>query len=149
MRRAFWPGTRANHATHFAAYLRFCQHYRLQPVNPAADTLCLYATHLSRTLKSPKALMNYISSIRLLHNYWDEPGDNLDSFKLSPVTRALKIGMRHSKHQRLPIEPPLLKKLCRSCDKARSPAGRMLKCAVLFAFYGFLRQLNARFDSGP
>ena len=83
-----------------------------------------------------------MSSIRLLHNYWDEPADNLDSFKLSLVTRALKIGMRHSEHQRLPVDPSLLRKLCTLCDEEHSSAGRMLKCAVLFAFYGFLRQSN-------
>jgi len=142
MRRAFRPGTRANHATHFSTYLRFCEHYSCQPVNPSVDTLCLYATHLARRLKSPKVVMNYLSSVKLLHDYWDEPAGNLGSFQLSLVKRGLKMNMRHAERQRLPIDPPLLKKLCRACDQARSPAGRMLKCAILLAFYGFLRQSN-------
>ena len=142
MSHAYRPGTKANHTRQFKVYIQFCQHYKLQALNPSTETLCLYATYLSNRLKAPKAVSNYMAAVRLLHKYLDLLPENMDSFQLSLILRAIKINKRHCEHQKPPIDPPLLKRLCQLCDRIKSPSSRMLKCALVFAFYGFLRQSN-------
>ena len=140
--KAFRPGTVSNHKSQFLLYIRFCQHYRLQDIDPTNDTVCMYATYLSKRFVSPQSVCNYMSAVRLLHKYLAIPAPALDSFDLKLTIRAIKLSMRHTPSQRRPLTVDMLRAMCTICDGLPASIGKMLKVALLFGFCGFLRQSN-------
>lgn len=102
----------------------------------------MYATHLSQHFISPSSVANYISGVRLLHKYISAPCKALDSFELTLTMRAIKLTVRHVPRRKLPITPLSLRKLCIACDSMDSTLGKILKVAVLFGYFGMLRQSN-------
>ena len=93
------------------------------------------------TFKCPKTIRNYVSAIKLMHQYLHVSSPALCSFELSLILCSLDINMRHVPHQRLPITPDILHGMCSLCD-SRDIFGQVLKCAILFSFYGFFPQSN-------
>lgn len=140
-RQAFRPGTAANHRSQFRAYFAFCMEFNLQDVNPSVDTICMYVEHLAQRFRSPKAVGNYISGVRLLHKYLGVACPSLHCFELDLMLRALDLTLQHVPNQRHPVTPDILQQLCQMCDHL-GPMGRALKCAYLFGFFGLLRQSN-------
>ena len=141
-RHAFRPGTTTNHRTQFMSYIAFCQHYDLQDLNPAPETIAMYATYLSQRLKSPRSVANYISGVRLLHKYAGAPAPALESFELTLTMRAIKLTLRHSPQRKLPFTPAMLSKVCAVCDSMSNPLGKTLKVAILLGYFGMLRRSN-------
>ena len=85
--------------------------------------------------------MNYISDVRLLHKLLGIDVPALCSFDLHLMLRATRLTMTASPRQKLPITPAILLDLCAACDRL-GDFGVPLKCAILFAFFAFLRQSN-------
>ena len=139
--QAFRPGTTRNHTQQFKLYLSFCLHFHLQDINPTADTICWYIEFLARSFQSPKSIKNYISGIRLLHKLTHVECPNLYSFEVHLHLRALPLTMNRFPKQKLPITLDLLLKLCQ-LSTPLGDIGKVLKCAFLFAFFGYLRQSN-------
>jgi hypothetical protein len=140
-RKAFRPGTQANHNTQFSTYITFCIYYGLQDINPSPSTICAYTEFLARTFKSPQTIKNYISGVHLLHRYLELDPTSLQCFQLQLILRAMDIAMEHVPNQKSPITIYMLRQLCNACDSLRA-LGTVIKCALLFGFYGFLRQSN-------
>ena len=138
---AFRPGTQANHNTQFSTYLAFCMYYGLQDINPTPSTICAYAEFLARTCKSPRTIKNYVSGVRLLHKNLGLDPPSLHCFQLQLILRAMEIAMDHFSNQKLPITVSMLRELCIACNTLGT-LGSIIKCALLFGFYGFLRQSN-------
>ena len=138
---AYRPGTRANHRTQVTSYLKFCISNDLQFVDPSTDTLCLYTEFLAQKFTSAKSVRNYLSAISFYHNVIGIPASNLGSFDYRLMQRALPLTMRAVPLQRLPMDPPLLRRICDICDHI-GVLGTILKCAFLLSFFGFLRQSN-------
>ena len=122
-------------------YIRFCLHFGLQNIDPSTSTILMYGEFLARTFQSPKTIRNYISGVRLMHKYLDIHLAALYSFELTLLLRFMDINMQHIPNQRLPINVTMLNKMVNACDSLNA-IGKVLKCALLLGFYGFLRQYN-------
>lgn len=150
-KQAFRPGTSANHICQFKAYIKFCAIYGRRDINPSQDTLCIYIEYLAQKFKSAKSVKNYLSAVTLLHKYVGADTTQLQSFETDLMLRAIKLTMLHTPRQRREISTDILTRLSKVCDK-QGLMGANLKCAVLFAYFGFLRQSNlaptsaAKFD---
>lgn len=101
----------------------------------------MYIEFLARSFVSAHSIRNYLSGVRLLHKYLGRSSPSLDSFDVDLMLRALDITLPHVPVRRLPITEPLLLAICELCD-SQDILGKVLKCAVLFAYFGFLRQSN-------
>ena len=115
--------------------------HKLSHVKPSVDTLCVYIEHLASKFKADKAVKNYFSAVRLLHKYRDWPTDNLDSFQVELMLRALPITMRHVPRKSAQMTPAILRNLC-GLAADLGALGSMLQFAFLISFYGFLRSSN-------
>ncbi len=140
-RNAFRPGTRGNHQAQFSLYIAFCLFYGVQDINPSVQVICMYVEFLTRTFTSPRSIRNYVSGVRLLHKYLGQTPASLYSFQLDLMLRALDITMFHTPLRRQPIDLDLLQKICDKCD-VFGILGKVVKCAFIFGFFGFLRQSN-------
>jgi hypothetical protein len=139
--QAFRPGTTANHISQFRMYISFCIQFKLRDVNPSVDVICLFVEYLAQRFRSPQSVRNYVSGVRLLHKYLGITCPSLYSFELDLMLRALDITLVHVPNQRLPLTPGILQQLCQICD-GLGTLGRVVKCALLFGFFGLLRQSN-------
>ena len=78
MRRSNNQSTRANHRTHYAAYVEFCNEYEFQQFPATTWRYCQFAQYLAWQQKKPGTIKNYVSTIRVLHRlqgYWTpDPG---------------------------------------------------------------------------
>jgi hypothetical protein len=101
----------------------------------------MYIEFLARSFVSGRSIRNYLSSVRWLHKYLGCPSPSLDNFEVDLMLRALDITLPHVPLRKLPITEPLLLEICALCD-SQATIGKVLKCAVLFAFFGFLPQSN-------
>lgn len=116
-------------------------YYGLRDIQPTAQTICAYAEFLARTFKSPTSIRNYISGVRLLHKYVGVDSPTLYCFELDLILRSMDLTFCHAPKQKLPVTVQMLKQLCSACTSLGA-FGKVLKCAILFGFYGFLRQSN-------
>ena len=76
-----------------------------------------------------------------MYKYMDVHPAALFSFELTLLLRSMDINMRHIPNQRLPINVTMLNNMVIACDSLNA-IGKVLKCATLLGFYGFLRQSN-------
>ena len=141
IRQAFRPGTLANQDTQIRTYLRFCVQYDLQHLEPSPQTLALYIEHLAQRFKSPRSVKNYLSAVTLLHKHLGIPCLAAQSFQVTLMCRAIFSTMRHQPQPKSPVSIPVLLQLCQVCT-TWGLWGVILKCAILFAFFGFFRQSN-------
>lgn len=135
----------------FKAYLAFCEHFNLTAINPSVDTICMYTEFLARSFKSSKAIVNYVSAVRLLHKLVGVQASSLHCFELDLMLRAMSVTLDRTLPCRQPVSIGLLSSLCQLCEKLDT-LGTVVKCVFLFAFFGFLRISNvvpsaaAKFD---
>ena len=139
--QAYTQGTNKNHMSHIRLYISFCIHFGLQDINPEPETVCLYIEFLAQSLKSPKSVANYISSVKFLHKFLGYSVDSLESFEVHLLLRACHLTMEHVPLQRRPLTPDLIRLVLQSA-KSTSTCYPVFRCAVLLSFYGFLRMSN-------
>ena len=137
--QAFRPGTHANHKAQIRAYLAFCCFFKLQDINPHPSTVCMFVEFLARQFTSPKSIRNYIHGIKFLHKLVGQSSPALSSFPVQLSLRALAVTMPQLPHQRQPITVEMLQHLCTLSDHQGGVFATAAKCAILFAFFGFLR----------
>ncbi len=144
-KQAFRPGTRKNHKTHIKAYLLFCDYFQLTAIDPDVDTLCLFLECLTRSLKSPKSVKNYFSSVQLLHNMLGVPGSAIAAFEVKLMLRSISLTSTHMPQKKLALSPATLLALCQTLGSSKEAV--VFRCAILMAFFSFLRRSNLVPDS--
>jgi hypothetical protein len=117
---AFRPGTQLNHTAQAQKFINFCHDYKLQHLQPAECTICYYINFLAKQFVSAASIRNYISGIRTMHKLLKLEAPALDSFEVGLMLRAANLTMRRVPNRKLPINPPLLYKLCILCDELGS-----------------------------
>jgi len=139
---AIAPTTRRAYSAGERRYVQFCNLCHWSPL-PASDAmLSNFAAHLANSV-SPGTIQVYISAVRNWHLESGFPDPCADALLLRRVLRG--IARTHGtevKARRLPITLPLLEQLVRACETTpllNTPDRSMLRCAMLTAFYGFLR----------
>ncbi len=138
---AFRPGTASNHVTMIKKYVSFCLQHRVRYVKPTPQTICAYIESLARQFSSHKSVMNYVSAIKLLHNYIGKKAQALDSFEVVLMVRSVRLTMRNVPYRRPPVTIQMLSNMCRTCD-SYGRAGLVIKFALQLAFFAFLRASN-------
>jgi integrase len=139
--QAFRPGTLKNQRTQLRAYYKFCCVYHFNDLNPTPHQLCLYIEFLAQKFRSPQSVRNYLSAVGTLHKQCNLPFTAIQSYSVHLMLRALDHTLRLPTQQKAPLPVSLLYKLCIAC----APLGQwglVLRCAMLFCFFGFLRQSN-------
>ncbi len=139
-RQAFRPGTRKNHKTQLRSYFIFCEYFDFTPVDPDADTLCMYLECLANSLKAPASIKNYFSAVGLLHNLLGVECEALSSFSVTLMLRSIKLTSDHIPQKKLPVSTELLLAVVATFDN--SAVSLTLKCAILLGFFSFLRRSN-------
>jgi len=134
------PSTEANKKSMTRAYLMYCIHFDIHPLNPTPLVITMYIQFLSRTLKSPIAITNYVSAISQLHKAMDLPSPTTN-YRVSTMLRAVKIQSRHIPNKKSPINAKMLYQICDVCD-LMGVTGLVLKSAYLMTFFTFVRQSN-------
>ena len=139
--QAFRPGTNANHRTQAASYITFCIKYGLRDVNPTPRTICWYLEYMTSSVSSPRTLRNYLSGIKFWHRRIAGEPTALDAPEVRHMLRALDITLRHTPAPKHPITQDILQELVHVSPDLNA-LGPAFKVAILFGYYGFLRQSN-------
>lgn len=141
MGRAFRPGTKQNLRVHLKTFVSFCLHFKEDYLNPTVHIICLYIEFLAQSFKSHQAVRNYIHGLRTAFKCMNMDVENFNAFEVHMMLRAVSISMEHVPRPALPLSEETLLQLVRACT-ALGPAGAVIKCALLFGFFGFLRRSN-------
>jgi hypothetical protein len=139
--QAFRPGTRINQRIQIQRYYTFCRRFHLCDVNPPPAQLTWYIEYLSQNLKSSQTVRNYLSAVSLLHRQLGLDCLSMQSHQVTTMLRSVDQTLRLPIASTLPITVPMLHQLV-SCCQQLGTWGRVFKCALLFCFFGFLRQSN-------
>ncbi len=140
-KQGFRPGTRANHICMMKKYVSFCLRNKLKYIKPSVETVCVYIEFLARQFISYKSVVNYLSAVKLLHDYAGSKARALDSFDVALMRRAVRLSLRTTPNRRPPITIPMLKQLCGLCDKY-GRTGTVIKLAMQIGFFAYLRGSN-------
>ncbi len=122
-------------------YLKFCQQYRLQPIDPEVSTILAYLEYLAQKLVSPKSIQNYWASVKFFHWIHQATFRNKQHPQVQLMLRAIPLTKRHTSTQKQPLQKHHLSKMCYILDQ-QGDMGLVIKCALLLGFNGFLRASN-------
>ena len=140
-RGGYRPGTAANHRCMWRKFIKFCNKYRVNYINPTIDTICAYLQVLIDSFKSAKSVAAHFGAIRLRHKYMAKEAKNLDAFEVTLMLRAAALNMRHIPTRKLAIPVKVLRVMCNLCE-TQGPQGLVIKVGILLAYFGFLRASN-------
>jgi hypothetical protein len=141
LQQAYRPGTRVNQQVQLTRYYTFCRRFHLTDLNPSPQQVTWYLEYLSQNLRSSQTVKNYLSAIAFLHRQFGLECTALHSHQVTTMLRAIDHTLRSPIIQKLPITIPILVNIVHLCDQLGT-WGLIMKCAVLFCFFGFLRQSN-------
>lgn len=136
--QAVAPGTQRNRLVYFKTYLWFCKKFQLQDLPAQNDTPSLYAEYLTRSLKSPKSIHNYLYGAKLLHVVTGFQTAAFDSFMLKQTLQAIQRSIRHFANPAPPISTFNLAKIINTLESDILP-DLALKTLILMIFYTFIR----------
>ena len=110
-------------------------------LNPSSCQLTLYIEYLSQHLKSPQSVKNYLAAVNRLHRQMGLECPALQSYQVQNMLRAVNNTLRTPIVSKLPVSIQLLYKLVHCCNQLGT-WGLVVQVALLFCFFGFLRQSN-------
>ena len=128
-------------------YIAFCLHYDLPVLQPDCKTLCAYIEFLTRTFKAPDSVRNYICGVRHLLKSLHMETAVLDSFEVHLMLRSLDLTMTHFRRPRTTVTPSMVYRLVQCCPQMGTD-GLIMRTAILFSFFAFLRLSNLAPHSG-
>ena len=140
-RSAFRPGTNSNHISMIRRYIKFCLYFHLTDIPSSVDTMCCYIEHLAQTLRSPKAIHNYVSAFKLLHKLAGVSTTRFDSFDIHRMLRTIDITSDHVPQQKVALPACTITSLCQWCN-TWGAQGATIHCAILFGYLGMLWKSN-------
>lgn len=140
-KNAMAAGTHSNVLVQWKAYQEFCDKYDRNDWPSSSETLCLFAQHLAKRMRSVKSIENYLYGVVKLHLYAGQQPPSLKEFNVQLTLRGLRRLKRHRVKQAKPITPLLLKKIKQTLDFTKS-TNVVLWAAFLTAFFLLLRKSN-------
>jgi hypothetical protein len=97
--------------------------------------------YLAQHLQSSRSVRNYLAAVGYLHRQLGLDCAALTSHPVLMMLRAIDNTLRAAVNPKSPVSISLLVKLVQLCN-TMGTWGLVLKCAILFCFFGFLRQSN-------
>ena len=148
-RRAFASGSWSNLRTQIKAYVLFTTYFKLQFLPATLDIVCLYATFLSRSFRSPQSIRNYISGLKFLHILLGHEYRFTSDYVLSLVFRGIEKTLRHVPVRARPVTPAILHAMAAAVNFEDFEDVTCL-CAAVFMFSLMARAGNVfvRADQG-
>lgn len=137
--QAYAPATMRTRLSQARRYLQFCTETASDPLPATVDTVCRYVVYLSENL-AYSSIVCYLDGLRWLHVYFGlQPC--LDATKVRLTLRGVKRQLGCGVHQKLPITPDILRKLCHVLDFSQV-RDKCLWAMFLVAFFSFFRKSN-------
>ena len=103
--------------------------------------LCRFGQHLTKTLKSPDSIGNYLSGIRTMLALIGNTAPDVKDRQMQMFLTGLKRTMDHTVQQASPIPPQLLVKMSKVVNY-KDKIEEIALVATLLGFYMFLRKSN-------
>ena len=138
-RHAFAPGTVKNLKSQWKKFFHFCHMLGQYSFPVSEDTLCLYIQFLSRSLKSPASIRNYVSGLKCLHDMLGYSFPGYQSLPVKLTFKGLDKLTKHVPHQAHPITVSLLRRIHGLLDFT-DQVHVVVWCLFLFCFLSFSRK---------
>lgn len=145
-RSAFASGTVKNLKCQWSKFAKFCQLSGDDTMPVSTDRLCLYIQFLSRTLRSPQSIKNYVSGLKTLHLMLDLSFPSLSSLDVKLTIKGVEKSLKHVPFQATPVTPELLTQISRVLN-LQDPVDIVFWCLFLFLFFLFSRKSQFLPDS--
>ena len=131
-RQAFAPGTLKNLKSQWKKFAAFAAFSSLHNLPITMDQLCLYIQFLSRSLKCPKSVRNYVSGLKTLHELLDLPFPPYSSIPVRLTFRGLDRSVAHVPNQAEPITINILSDIGKVLN-FQDPLHVVVWCLFLFS----------------
>lgn len=137
---AFRPGTHKNHRTAWRRYLEFLDSYNIAHNHQEPIYYCAFLEYLAQEKLAIGTILNYSSSVRLLHTVCNWDCAYLDSIDVKHMKAGLVKSIRTIQEPKLYFTRDNLRRLIRALRG--NPAQYVLAVVFSFAFYGLFRISN-------
>lgn len=137
---ALRPGTRANHRSVLAKFVRFCVKCRLHFTNPTDEVVCMFFEHCLASVKSAATIKNYAAGLTTSYHQMGLDTTAFEAYKVRLALKSIEKNVRHVPSPAPPVSPNLLKKVVKVA--ARLPEGPTVVAALVVMYHTFFRQSN-------
>lgn len=134
-------GTMKNILVQWRAFDEFCYEFHLNEWPTTTDTLCLFAQHLAKRMRSVKVIEAYLYGVVQLHLYAGVKPPDLKHFKVKLTLRGLKRTLKHRVKQPKPLTTDLLLKIKQQLN-SKNTEHVVLWAILLTGFFLLLRKSN-------
>lgn len=138
-RHAFASGTVRNFQSQWKKFIQFSKLADVEFLPVSVGTLCLYIQFLSRSLRAPQSIANYVSGLKFAHLLLDLPFPDTSAIEIRLTFKGLKRSMTHIPVQASPITPHILLQFYSLLDLTR-PIHVVYWSLFLFMFFLFSRK---------
>ena len=118
-------------------YLQFCDLYDVKTLPVDVEGICLYITHLTRTV-SYVTIVNYVTGVWKLHDYLGYTRPDPTSFIISSTLRGAKRLLGAASNPALPLSPTNIGDILKTLDLTAAK-DLVFWCALLLSFRCVLR----------
>ena len=123
--------------TQWRRFFKFCVEYDLPALPASVDVVCLYITHLTRTV-SYSTITQYIGGVWSLHKYLGYPHPDPTTFLIHSTLQGAKRLLGAGTNPALPLSPENLVGIYKNLD-LQKPADLKFWAALSLSFRCLLR----------
>lgn len=140
LQHGYAQGTVRNYTNYWQTYLAFCEYFGIKALPIRHATLCYFIVYLRQVI-SPDTIINYLSALRAVQNYY---GFSIAEFSHMSVKLVLntakRVASRPPKHA-APITVDILLDIYKTLD-LKLHRDIAFWTATLFGFFALLRKSN-------
>ena len=140
-RAAFADGTMKNLLWQWRLFVMFCIFFRFNVLPATVECLCLYAQFLSRSMRAPDTIRNYMSGVHTLHVLCEVPFMGKGNIELKLTLRGISRKNPHMVKQAAPLSPNILGRIWHFFDFEKS-LDLTMWTLLLVAFFTMSRKSN-------
>ena len=116
----------------------FCELYELRTIPATVETICLYITYLTKSVKYV-TIVNYLSGVWTMHDYYGVPHVDRTSFLIRMTLQGAKRLLGAEADRAAPILPSDLREMYK-CIDVRATGDLVFWAAVTLSFRCLLRK---------
>lgn len=135
------PGTWRNKNLQARTYIQYMRRHQVAPLAPTQYDVLSYVLHLSETLATPGAALNYLSGARTLLRTFGAATTAFDTYPVALAKRGVQRASTHQAGRAPPLTPTDIKNIVSYLQSA-GPNARVLTASLLIAYFTLMRQSN-------